>query len=108
MTETLFRALTSRVRTRWQFMSFRGTHGGEWRGIVDVLAIRKNTSVPTHAALNAGDLFDIVLVQIKGGSARRPCAADLARLEAVADWYHAKAIVLFEWKRGRESARGRS
>ncbi len=39
--ETLFKALSARVAKRWQFISFRGAGKGEWRGVVDVLAIRK-------------------------------------------------------------------
>ncbi len=97
-TEILFRALTARVAERWRFVSFRGAGGGEWRGIVDVLAIRKDTSHSTRKPLKSGDLFDIVLVQMKGGAARMPSAAEMARLKAVARRYRAKDIVLFEWK----------
>ena len=43
-TEILFRALATRVAKRWRFVSFRGTGGREWRGVVDVIAIRKDTS----------------------------------------------------------------
>lgn len=99
-TEILFRALTSRVAKRWRFVSFRGAGGGEWRGVVDVLAIRKNTVRSTQAVLKSGDLFDIILIQMKGGSAKSPTPADLVRLRAVARRYKASAIVLFEWKRG--------
>ena len=96
-TEILFRALSNRVAKRWRFVSFRGVGGGEWRGIVDVLAIRKDTSHSDHHLLKSGDLFDIVLVQMKGGSAKAPSAGDIARLRAVARRYRAKAIVLFSW-----------
>ena len=99
-TEILFRALSNRVAKRWRFVSFRGVGGGEWRGIVDVLAIRKDTSHSDHHLLKSGDLFDIVLVQMKGGSANAPRASDIARLRAVARRYRAKAIVLFSWKKG--------
>lgn len=99
-TEILFRALASRVAKRWRFVSFRGNGRGEWRGIVDVLAIRKDTSHSSHALLKSGDLFDIVLVQMKGGSARTPSAVEIRRLMAVARRYRAKEIVLFAWKRG--------
>ena len=80
-------------------MSFRGTGGGEWRGVVDVLAIRKDTSRSAHPVLKSGDLFQIVLVQMKGGSARSPSASDIPRLRAVTRRYRAEAIVLFAWKR---------
>ena len=81
-TEILFRALSARVAKRWRFISFRGVGGGEWRGIVDVLA-------------------ESVLVQMKGGGARDPNASEVIRLRVVARRYKAKAIVLFTWKRGR-------
>ena len=70
--EIIFRALSSRVAKRWQFISFRGANKGEWRGVVDVLAIRKDTSQPTRKNLKRGDLFDIILIQIKGGTAPQP------------------------------------
>ena len=43
---------------------------------VDVIAIRKDTSQPVNRALKRGDLFDIILIQIKGGSARGPTQED--------------------------------
>lgn len=102
-TEILFRALTARVANRWRFVSFRGVHGGEWCGVVDVLAIRKDTSHSDHRVFKSGDLFEIVLVQMKGGSARSPSAADIHRLRAVKQRYRAEAIVLFAWKNGVSS-----
>jgi hypothetical protein len=35
--------------------------------VVDVLAIRKNTSAPSNISLKRGDLFEVILVQMKGG-----------------------------------------
>jgi len=102
-TEILFRALTARVAKRWRLVSFRGINGGEWCGIVDVLAIRKNTSHSDHQILKSGDLFDIVLVQMKGGAAKSPSAADIDRLRAVKRHYRAEAIVLFAWNKGVSS-----
>lgn len=101
--EVLFKALSSRVAKRWQFISFRGAGKGEWRGVVDVLAIRKNTAQPTAAELKRGDLFELILVQIKGGGAKAPTAEDLIRLQAVAKHYDAKAIVLFNWKKEQQA-----
>ena len=98
-TEILFKALTSRVAKRWRLVSFRGTGGGEWRGIVDLLAIRKDTSRPDHDLLKRGDLFEIMLVQMKGGSARNPSDEEIKRLQAVKRHYGAKEIVLFNWRR---------
>jgi hypothetical protein len=80
-------------------VSFRGAAGGEWRGIVDVLAVRKDTSQSSDRLLKSGGLFDVVLVQMKGGSARTPSAVDIQRLMAVAKRYRAREIVLFAWKR---------
>jgi len=100
----MFRALTRRVADRWQLVSFRGVHGGEWRGIVDVLAIRKSTTLPRSAELKRGDLFDFVIVQLKGGTAPAPTAADMRRLLAVRRALKARAVVLYSWKRGIQSA----
>ena len=99
--ETMCRALGSRVANRWTFISFRGANKGEWRGVVDLIAIRKDTGQPSDPALKPGDLFDIVLVQVKGGGARDPSAEDCARLQRVARRYHALHVVLFQWKKGK-------
>ena len=98
-TEIIMRAITKKVAKRWKFVSFRGSRGGEWCGIVDVLAIRKDTSQPCKERLKRGDLFDIILIQMKGGSANFPTSDEKQRLKAVAKYYKAKKIVLFEWKR---------
>jgi hypothetical protein len=100
-TEILFRALSNRVAKRWRFVSFRGTSGSEWRGIVDVLGIRKDTAKSDHELLKSGDLFDVVLVQMKGGSAKPPTLAEIRRLRVVARKYRAKNVVLFSWRRGQ-------
>jgi hypothetical protein len=102
-TEILFRALSNRVADRWRFVSFRGKGRGEWRGIVDVLAVRKNTSIPSNSVLKRGDLFDIILIQMKGGSARWPSVNERRRLRVVARYYRADEVVLFSWKRGRST-----
>lgn len=101
--EIIFRALSSRVGRRWQFVAFRGIAKGEWRGVVDVLAIRKDTSQPVDKALKRGDLFDVILIQIKGGSARGPTQDDCVRLCRVAKLYRARAIVQFQWRKGVSS-----
>jgi hypothetical protein len=101
--EIIFRALSAKVADRWKFVSFRGAGHGEWRGIVDVLAIRKNTAQPRHTALKRGDLFDIILIQMKGGGARSPNASELRRLRQVARHYQAHKVVLFEWRLGVSS-----
>jgi hypothetical protein len=101
--ETMFKALGNRVASRWKFVSFRSKKGREWRGIVDLLAIRKDTSEPSHDGLKRGDLFDIIIVQIKGGKAKLPSPADIQRLKLVAAFYRAKKIVLYEWEKERKS-----
>jgi hypothetical protein len=101
--EIIFRALSVRVASRWKFVSFRGADKGEWRGVVDVVAIRKSTAQPSGELLKRGDLFDVVLVQIKGGSARGPTANDCLRLREVSRRYRAKAIVQFQWRKGRSA-----
>ena len=99
-TEILFRALSARAAKRWRFVSFRGRGGKEWRGVVDVIGIRKNTDAPKHASLRRGDLFDVVLIQLKGGSAPAPSTTDCLRLRAVKRYYRAREVVLFSWRRG--------
>jgi len=99
-TETIFRAVSAKVAKRWRFVSFRGKSKGEWRGVVDVLAIRKDSAQPEIPSLKRGDLFEIVLIQMKGGSARRPNMEERGRLRAVARRLRANAVVLFEWDRG--------
>ena len=88
------------ARTRWQLVTFLGPSGGEARGIVDMMAIRKNHS--DNAGLKRGDLFELVLIQVKGGSAPLPTADDRERLRMVSIVYRAKAVILAKWKRGRE------
>lgn len=101
--ETMFKALGKRVASRWKFVSFRGKKGGEWRGIVDVLAIRKDTSEPSKEGFKRGDLFEIMIVQIKGGKTKLPSPSDIQRLKLVAAYYRAKHIVLYEWKKEKKS-----
>jgi hypothetical protein len=91
--ETIFRALSSRIANRWKFVSFRGVGKGEWRGVVDLIAIRKNTKQPAGDILKRGDLFDIILIQIKGGSARGPTPNDCRRLREVKRFYRARSVV---------------
>jgi hypothetical protein len=85
----------------WQFVAFPGPAGSESRGIVDMVAIRRDHREAPEPFL-PGDLFEIVLVQIKGGSAPWPSQTDLRRLRAVGRRYRARAIVLAAWKKGTE------
>lgn len=102
-TEIIMRAITKKVANRWKFVSFRSKKGREWRGIVDVLAIRKDTTKPNKRHLKNGDLFDIILIQMKGGTAKSPTLNDRRRLREVAKYYHSKNVVLFEWIKGKKT-----
>lgn len=96
-------AYSRRTGARWNIVDFCGPVGAESRGIVDLLAIRKNHR-DNVSGLKRGDLFEIVLIQIKGGRAKRPTADDVTRLRKVATHYKAKATVLAEWRRGEKLA----
>ena len=87
-----------RKGAQWNLVDFGGRTRFESRGIVDLMAIRKDHRQDS-AGLKRGDLFEIVLIQTKGGAARRPTADDIARLRKVARHHKARAIVLAEWKR---------
>ena len=119
--ETICRVLGTRAGKRWRFVSFRGKNKAEWRGAVDVIAIsplltpyssfsnqilrrlgRKALSRRIRF-LKRGDLFDIILIQVKGGSARGPTADDCSRLRRIARYYHARDVVRFQWKRSKSS-----
>lgn len=85
---------------KWRFMEFGGTSGAESRGIVDILAIRKDHR-REEVGMKRGDCFEMIFIQTKGGSAPRPKEADVARLSRLAQLYNAKDVVLAEWKKGR-------
>lgn len=90
-----------RTGAKWNLVDFGGEAKAEARGIVDLIAIRKDHR-HDGPSLKRGDLFDIVLIQTKGGSAPRPTAADVARLSRVAKYHRAKAVVLAEWRRAEK------
>lgn len=83
---------------RWQLVDFPGPNGGESAGIVDALAIRKDHR-PGKGGLKRGDRLEIVLLQIKGGSAAWPSSADIKRMRKVAELHGAIDVVLVKWKR---------
>jgi hypothetical protein len=98
--ETIMKVFATKVSKRkWRVISFRGPDGGESTGVVDLIAIRKDHSIPSRKSLKRGDLFEIILIQLKGGSASKPSMEDIARLRKVSQYYHAKHTVLFEWKK---------
>lgn len=90
---------TRRKGAKWNLVDFGGKTKSEARGIVDLIAIRKDHR-QDGPGLKRGDLFEIVLIQTKGGSAPRPTPEDLARLKRVAKHHKARAIILAEWRRG--------
>ncbi len=87
----------SKNGVKWQLVEFNGRAGQESGGIVDLIAIRKNHK-PLEKDWNRGDLFEIVLLQVKGGKARYPTGPDVARLLAVKDYHRAERVLLAEWK----------
>jgi hypothetical protein len=100
-------------RTRWQLVTFYGKSGGESVGVVDLLAIRKDHGEPVHGT-RRGDALQIILIQVKGGSAAKPTPEDATRLRAVVKRHGARHALLATWKKGtaarffrlrRESAR---
>jgi hypothetical protein len=90
-----------RTGAKWTIVDFGGKTKAEARGIVDLMAIRKDHR-QDKAGLKRGDLFEMVLIQTKGGSAARPTAEDIVRLAKVAKHHRAKAVILAEWRRGQK------
>jgi hypothetical protein len=89
---------SGRAAVKWRFVEFGGITGAESRGIIDILAVRKNHQ--EVEGLKRGDLLDVILIQTKGGSAKPPSVSDIERLRKVAKYHRAKAVVLAEWKIG--------
>jgi hypothetical protein len=86
---------------RWNLIDFGGRTKAESRGIIDLIAVRKNHRKEI-SGLKRGDLLEIVLIQTKGGSSPGPTTEDKIRLSKVAKHHRAKAIVLAEWKKGKQ------
>jgi hypothetical protein len=85
---------------RWHLLTFAGPDGGESRGVVDLIAIRKDHSTPRNG-LKRGDVFQMILIQVKGGSAAKPTAEDAKRLRIVARRHGACKVLLAAWKKGK-------
>jgi len=92
-------AVASAPFPRWHLLTFAGPEGGESRGVVDLIAIRKDHSTPRNGT-KRGDCFQIILIQVKGGYAARPTSEDAMRLRAVARRHFARAVLLATWKKG--------
>lgn len=94
---------------RWQWVDFPGPKGRESAGIVDILAIRKRWDVsgtPEDEMLKHLDVFDIMLIQVKGGRAPMPSASDIARMERVADLYRIDKVLLYQWNDKKKAETG--
>lgn len=91
---------SSKGGVRWRVVDFNGSNGQESRGIVDLLAIRKKHT-QSDPDIPPGDLFEMVLVQVKGGTARMPTDKDVERILKVRDHHRADRAVLVEWKLGQ-------
>jgi hypothetical protein len=93
-------AVRSAPFPHWHLLTFSGPDGGESRGVVDMLAIRKDHSIPPLGA-KRGDLFQIILIQVKGGFAAMPTEEDGKRLRIVARKHGACAVLLATWRKGK-------
>ena len=101
MTKVCVRQAVARTPwPRWHFDTFSGTRGSESRGVVDLIAIRKDHG-PPRSGMKRGDAFQIILIQVKGGYAASPTADDGKRLRAVARLHHARDVLLSSWKKGK-------
>jgi len=94
------RAVAQAPFPRWEFVEFRGPHGGESRGVVDLIAIRKDHGQPP-VGTKRGDALQIILIQVKGGDAAKPTAEDGKRLRVVARRHGACKAILATWKKGK-------
>ncbi len=90
---------SSKGGVKWQVVSFNGPAGQESKGIVDMIAIRKNHGRSENSQ-HRGDLFEIILIQVKGGTAEFPSSTEIDRLVSVKDYHRADKVVLTEWKQG--------
>jgi hypothetical protein len=100
MTKVCIRqAVSASPWPHWHLLTFAGPDGGESRGVVDMIAIRKDHGDPLVGA-KRGDLLQIILIQVKGGHAARPTAQDGKRLRIVARRHGAASVLLATWKKG--------
>lgn len=94
---------------RWHWVDFPGPKGRESAGIVDILAIRKRwetSNLSEDEVLKHLDVFDIMLIQAKGGGAQMPTVQDIARMERVADLYRIDKILLYQWSEKKRTQTG--
>ncbi len=93
------RAIADKPYPRWHFVKFDGKSGGESTGVVDLIAVRKDHSEPLDGT-KRGDVLQIILIQVKGGSAAKPTPEDASRLRIVARHHGACGVLLATWKKG--------
>jgi hypothetical protein len=86
----------------WHLLTFAGREGGESRGVVDMIAIRKDHGEP-YPGTKRGDTFQIILIQVKGGDAAKPTDEDRDRLRKAAQRHDACGILLATWKKGKSA-----
>jgi hypothetical protein len=96
------RATREKPYPRWHFIKFVGEGKSESRGVVDLVAIRKDHGEP-KAGLKRGDSLQLVLIQVKGGAAAKPTPEDASRIRIVARRHGACGILLATWKKGNEA-----
>ncbi len=84
----------------WHLLTFTGPAGNESRGVVDLIAVRKDHGKPLPGT-KLGDALQIILIQAKGGSAAMPTAEDAERLRIVALHHGACYTLLAAWKKGK-------
>ena len=93
------RAIADNPWPHWHLLTFTGPDGRESRGVIDLIAIRKDHSEPI-AGTKRGDCLQVVLIQVKGGRAAKPTAEDATRLRIVARRHGACGVLLAAWKKG--------
>ncbi|MGD0957401.1 MAG: hypothetical protein ABR953_11325 [Candidatus Acidiferrales bacterium] len=84
----------------WHLLVFSGPKRSEARGVVDLIAIRKDHGPPRRGT-KRGDDFQIILIQVKGGYAAMPTAEDAKRLRLVARHHRARRVLLAVWIKGK-------
>lgn len=87
------------ISPRWRLVEFTGRKGHESIGVVDILAVRKDHErMVKKVGLKPGDLFEMILIQVKGGGASWPSLDDIRRLQVLRRYYNAKEVILTELK----------
>ena len=69
---------------------------------LDLLAIRKAHRTVVNGA-KRGDALQMLLIQVKGGTAANPTAEDAHRLRLIARRHRADGVLLASWKKGTQA-----